>query len=77
MKNAILKFSLTALATLTLAACGSSGGGDAGSRSQAPTKDKPAAQTTQPAKNKPNLLKNRRIQVVQYQHLQIIRQAGQ
>ena len=26
MKNAILKFSLTALATLTLAACGSSGG---------------------------------------------------
>ena len=50
MKNAILKFSLTALATLTLAACGSSGGGDAGSRSQAPTKDKPAAQTTQPAK---------------------------
>ena len=33
MKNSILKFSLTALATLTLAACGSSGGGDAGSRS--------------------------------------------
>lgn len=28
MKNTILKFSLTALATLTLAACGSSGGGD-------------------------------------------------
>ena len=28
MKNAILKFSLTALATLTLAACGSSGGSD-------------------------------------------------
>ena len=28
MKNAILKFSLTALATLTLAACGSSGGGN-------------------------------------------------
>ena len=34
MKNAILKFSLTALATLTLAACGSSGGDDAGSRKQ-------------------------------------------
>lgn len=50
MKNAILKFSLTALATLTLAACGSSGGGDAGSRSQAPTKDKPAAQANQPTK---------------------------
>ena len=28
MKNTILKFSLTALAALTLAACGSSGGGD-------------------------------------------------
>ena len=54
MKNAILKFSLTALATLTLAACGSSGGGDAGSSSQAPTKDKQAAQTTQPAKKQNN-----------------------
>ena len=50
MKNAILKFSLTALATLTLAACGSSGGDDAGSRSQAPTKDKQAAQANQPTK---------------------------
>ena len=28
MKNTILKFSLTTLAALTLAACGSSGGGD-------------------------------------------------
>lgn len=27
MKNAIVKFSLTALAAFTLAACGSSGGG--------------------------------------------------
>ena len=54
MKNAILKFSLTALATLTLAACGSSGGGDAGSRSQAPTKDKPAAQANQPTKKQNN-----------------------
>ena len=50
MKNAILKFSLTALAALTLAACGSSGGDDAGSRSQAPTKDKQAAQANQPTK---------------------------
>lgn len=40
MKNTILKFGLTALAALTLAACGSSGSGDAGSSSQAPTKDK-------------------------------------
>ena len=54
MKNAILKFSLTALATLTLAACGSSGGGDAGSRSQAPTKDKPATQANQPTKKQNN-----------------------
>ena len=54
MKNAILKFSLTALATLTLAACGSSGGGDVGSRSQAPTKDKPAAQANQPTKKQNN-----------------------
>lgn len=54
MKNAILKFSLTALATLTLAACGSSGGGDAGSRSQAPTKDKPTAQANQPTKKQNN-----------------------
>lgn len=54
MKNAILKFSLTALATLTLAACGSSGGDDAGSRSQAPTKDKPAAQANQPTKKQNN-----------------------
>ena len=56
MKNAILKFSLTALAALTLAACGSSGGDDAGSRSQAPTKDKQAAQANQPTKkqNSPN-----------------------
>ena len=50
MKNAILKFSLTALAALTLAACGSSGGDDAGSRSQAPTKDKQAVQANQPTK---------------------------
>ena len=50
MKNTILKFSLTALAALTLAACGSSGGDDAGSRSQAPTKDKQAAQANQPTK---------------------------
>ena len=55
MKNTILKFSLTALATLTLAACGSSGGGDAGSSSQAPTKDKQVAQTTQSAKKQKNL----------------------
>ena len=54
MKNTILKFSLTALATLTLAACGSSGGGDAGSRSQAPTKDKPTAQANQPTKKQNN-----------------------
>ena len=54
MKNSILKFSLTALATLTLAACGSSGGGDAGSRSQAPTKDKPATQANQPTKKQNN-----------------------
>ena len=54
MKNAILKFSLTALAALTLAACGSSGGGDAGSRSQAPTKDKPTAQANQPTKKQNN-----------------------
>ena len=54
MKNAILKFSLTALATLTLAACGSSGDGDAGSRSQAPTKDKPATQANQPTKKQNN-----------------------
>lgn len=67
MKNTILKFSLTALSALTLAACGSSGGGDAGSSSQAPTKDKQAAQTTQP-------VKNRIIQVIQYQHLQTIKQ---
>ena len=60
MKNAILKFSLTALATLTLAACGSSGGGDAGSRSQAPTKDKPAAQTTQPAKKQTQPVKEQK-----------------
>lgn len=51
MKNTILKFSLTALAALTLAACGSSGSGDAGSSSQAPTKDKQAAQATQATKN--------------------------
>lgn len=54
MKNTILKFSLTALAALTLAACGSSGGGDAGSSSQAPTKDNQAAQATQSAKNQSN-----------------------
>lgn len=60
MKNAILKFSLTALATLTLAACGSSGGDDAGSRSQAPTKDKPAAQTTQPAKKQTQPVKEQK-----------------
>ena len=54
MKNSILKFSLTALATLTLAACGSSGGDDAGSRSQAPTKDKPATQANQPTKKQNN-----------------------
>ena len=60
MKNAILKFSLTALATLTLAACGSSGGGDVGSRSQAPTKDKPAAQTTQPAKKQTQPVKEQK-----------------
>ena len=54
MKNSILKFSLTALATLTLAACRSSGGGDAGSRSQAPTKDKPATQANQPTKKQNN-----------------------
>ena len=63
MKNTILKFSLTALAALTLAACGSSGGGDAGSSSQAPTKDKQLSQ-----------LKNRIIQVIQHQHLQTIKQ---
>lgn len=34
--------------------CGSSGGGDAGSRSQAPTKDKPAAQANQPTKKQNN-----------------------
>ena len=55
MKNTILKFSLTALAALTLAACGSSGGGDAGSSSQAPTKDKQAAQATQTTKNQNNV----------------------
>ena len=55
MKNTILKFGLTALAALTLAACGSSGSGDAGSGSQAPTKDKQAAQTTQSAKKQKNL----------------------
>ena len=55
MKNTILKFSLTTLAALTLAACGSSGGGDAGSGSQAPTKDKQAAQATQTTKNKNNV----------------------
>ena len=55
MKNTILKFGLTALAALTLAACGSSGSGDAGSSSQAPTKDKQAAQTTQSAKKQKNL----------------------
>lgn len=54
MKNTILKFSLTALAALTLAACGSSGG-DAGSSSQAPTKDKQAAQATQATKNQNNV----------------------
>ena len=54
MKNTILKFGLTALAALTLAACGSSGSGDAGSSSQAPTKDKQAAQTTQSAKKQKN-----------------------
>ena len=54
MKNTILKFSLTALAALTLAACGSSGGGDAGSSSQAPTKDKPATQANQPTKKQNN-----------------------
>lgn len=69
MKNSILKFSLTALATLTLAACGSSGGGDAGSRSQAPTKDKPATQANQPTKNKI-------IQILQCYHLQIIKRVG-
>ena len=55
MKNTILKFGLTALAALTLAACGSSGSGDAGSSSQAPTKDKQVAQTTQSAKKQKNL----------------------
>ena len=55
MKNTILKFSLTTLAALTLAACGSSGGGDAGSSSQAPTKDKQAAQATQATKNQNNV----------------------
>ena len=55
MKNTILKFSLTTLAALTLAACGSSGGGDAGSSSQAPTKDKQTAQATQTTKNKNNV----------------------
>lgn len=54
MKNTILKFSLTALAALTLVACGSSGGGDAGSSSQAPTKDNQAAQVTQSPKNQGN-----------------------
>ena len=54
MKNTILKFSLTSLAALTLAACGSSGG-DAGSSSQAPTKDKQAAQATQATKNQNNV----------------------
>ena len=69
MKNAILKFSLTALATLTLAACGSSGGDDAGSRSQAPTKDKPARKQI-------NQLKNRIIQILLCYHLQIIKRVG-
>lgn len=60
MKNTILKFSLTALAALTLAACGSSGSGDAGSSSQAPTKDKQAAQTTQSAKKQTQPVKKQK-----------------
>lgn len=60
MKNTILKFSLTALAALTLAACGSSGSGDAGSSSQAPTKDKQAAQTTQPSKKQSQPVKKQK-----------------
>ena len=60
MKNTILKFGLTALAALTLAACGSSGSGDAGSSSQAPTKDKQAAQTTQSAKKQTQPVKKQK-----------------
>ena len=60
MKNTILKFSLTALAALTLAACGSSGGSDAGSSSQAPTKDKQSAQTTQPSKKQSQPVKKQK-----------------
>ena len=60
MKNTILKFSLTALAALTLAACGSSSSGDAGSSSQAPTKDKQAAQTTQSAKKQTQPVKKQK-----------------
>ena len=60
MKNTILKFSLTALAALTLAACGSSGSGDAGSSSQAPTKDKQAVQTTQSAKKQTQPVKKQK-----------------
>lgn len=60
MKNTILKFSLTTLAALTLAACGSSGGGDAGSSSQAPTKDKQSTQTTQPSKKQSQPVKKQK-----------------
>ena len=45
---------MATLVALTLAACGSSGGGDAGSSSQAPTKDKPATQANQPTKKQNN-----------------------
>lgn len=60
MKNTILKFSLTTLAALTLAACGSSGGSDAGSSSQAPTKDKQSAQTTQTSKKQSQPVKKQK-----------------
>ena len=49
MKNAILKFSLTALATLTLAACGSSGGSD----NSAPDNGQNKINSTAPGNNNP------------------------
>ena len=49
MKNAILKFSLTALATLTLAACGSSGGSD----NSAPDNGQNQINSTAPGNNNP------------------------
>ena len=49
MKNSILKFSLTALATLTLAACGSSGGSD----NSAPDNGQNQINSTAPGNNNP------------------------